>query len=203
MTQQEKQNLRRKWKRWFKQICQQISWLEWSNHVYEEIKRTSEWHRLWGGKRIFYHWLTQNYFGTTGIIVRMLVEKKNYKHKKYNTISFRILLEDIFDYYEAIPIANRINKTEIENDIKKIERTSLPISKWVDKRVAHFDFKGSYNSLSVLEPDKFSKNLDDFIKLMEDLFQKYNLLLQAREPCLFPLVPDTWQKPIKRAFSKK
>ncbi len=203
MTQQEKQNLRRKWKRWFKKICQHISWLEWSNEVYRETNKISDWHRLLGAKRIFYDWLSQNYFVTTGMIVRMLAGEKRSSQKKYNTISFCILLKDMLNFYDSLPIKSRISKDDIEKDIERIGTISSPITTWVDKRVAHIDFQGRFNNLSVLDSDTFDQTLDNFIKLMEELFQKYNQLLQAHELCLFPLVIGDWQEPIKRAFSKK
>lgn len=198
MTDKEKQDYQEKWKSWFKEICSHLYRQGWCINVYQEIKRISKYPKLSNEKRTFYNWLLFNYYEAMAMNVRRLADKN--KRNKYGTISFVILINDIFEHDEKISTEIQFNKDDLKEDLEKIIKTAEPITNLVDTKIAHIDFN---SNISEIEAEQFEKELDKFNRLMNEMFEKYKALLQADEINLCPNLLSNWKKPIKRAFAKE
>lgn len=200
----EKQELQAKWKKWFKEIREQLYQLKFSICIYKETTSICKYSEVAEIDLIFYRWLLFNYYDAIAMTVRRLADI--FKNKKYETISFVILINDISDHSEALPENKQISKAELQQDLKKIKETAESITTAVDTKIAHIDYN---NNIPDIESEQVDESLDKFSKFMGEMFEKYNELLDAHEeqlehnlqskPCGITI--SDWRDAIKRAFA--
>lgn len=169
MTEKQKAQLRRKWKRWLKEICEQVSRLLVIQHVWQETGEIIKANPKIQVPSLFYDWITANYTVHIGVIIRRLAEsKKKWKGPYKNTVSLWRLLNDIRKHPEAVskdyffkryngihikqtkvperefnkfaePGAEFISPDKIKKDIEDLKKKTAKIVAYVDKQIAHWD----------------------------------------------------------------
>ena len=176
----------------------------------------------------FYNWLTDNYLISAGVVIRQMMEKK---HRRFNTISLRRLLEDIKEHNGAFPMRyfykrmryaesplNEVYINEeleefegsgicvdpkkIQKDLVELEKRLRPIATWVDKKVVHIEI----SRFNVKYPTV--TDIGDAIHYLEQLSSKYNRLLNApNEKRIDDLLPTNltsgkWKEELRMLFSR-
>jgi len=187
MTEGQKVYLRGKWKRWIETIGHDLSDHLTSRDIYEEIR-----HRIVAlNKRIkapalYYNWLVDNYVDSITIRIRRLAD-----HDR-RCISLYRLIEDILENRQAITrdyyvsrypkwmqeegfadrdfdnFANKRNNLvsiyKLNKDMKRLDRNTDRIRKFVNKWIAHCDLQRKRLSA------RTHKDVDNTLKDIDRLF---------------------------------
>lgn len=115
MTEEQKEEMRKKWVRWLQQICEEITNLLVTKYVWDEVREIVKANPRIRVASVFYDWLTANYTAQIAAAIRRLTEVKTKWEGAYaDTISLGRMLDDIAKHPEVISkdyFIKRFNKT--------------------------------------------------------------------------------------------
>lgn len=217
MTQNEKRNLRIKWKRWLDKIGQYLGVLLVSYDVHKDIGRIVSKNKKIQSPALLHNWTSNNYIHTVYVSIRRLTDKDP------RTISLYRLLEDIKKHPKVITRSkyvsgypewmrtegfadrdynnfanirdNYISKFKIERQQKNLIKNTIIIKNYTDKWVAHLDL----NRKRIKRP--LSRDIKKAIQCIDELYCQYNMLLtrgglRTRKP----VIQFDWKEPLRHAW---
>lgn len=199
MKEEQKEQLRQKWKRWLDEIGNQLGWLLTSHDIFEELRHIVDSNKKIQSPDLFYRWILDNY------VARVTVGIVRLNDCDTRTISLRRLITEISenpdamtrDYYVSgytnkapvdIGAADRgfdnfaekgdkhISPDKLNEDIALLDEKTRVIKIFRDKWVAHFDQNRQDKLLPTFEDVK------DALAAIDRTFCKYYLLLTRGSP---------------------
>ena len=190
---QKEMELRATWKQHFHIICNDVSWLVSSQHIWEEIAKIVEKNPNLKKSDVICQWLVRNYYIATAMLINKQLDKPRNK-----SISLYILFDKMARYYECSSRNNKYS-TDIRKDQEELKKKTERIRTLVDKRLKHFDLTPD-GKLEL--PDNLLNEIDDIIQYLDDLIKKYNQFFKANEPISFPTIleSDEWKNPLRFAW---
>jgi hypothetical protein len=219
MTQEEKKNLRRKWRRWLDKIGQYLRVLLTSHDVYCELRQIVLANKEIQSPALFHNWINNNYLHTVYTGVRRLSDRD----KSKRAISLYRLITDIIDHPQAMSrrgyilrypkgmrqegiaddhfdeFANKgrnfLSKRKIKRDLKKLAIDTIIIKNYTDKWIAHLDI----NRKKIKRPTL--KDIEDALKSVDTIFCKYYMLLTGSYmPTRKPSLTSNWKESLKHPW---
>jgi hypothetical protein len=221
MTNKEKFQLRRKWRRWLEHIGSDLGQLLTSYDIYEDVLDIANKNKKIQDPNLFLNWIVDNYAVRVAIGIRRLTDPdRRYRR----AISLYRLIEDILDHPQAVTrryyisryrnkrlvqagfadrdfnnFANRgsdlVNKYKLTKDMKRLERATDRIRKFTNKWFAHCDLSRRIRHLPTFADAKES------LGTIDRIFCKYHLLLtrgglRTRKPVL----QYDWKEPLRHPW---
>jgi hypothetical protein len=220
MAEKQKAQLRRKWKRWIETIGYDLGNCLTSKDIHEEIRHII----IVLNKRIqapslLYNWLVDNYVDSITVRIRRLTD-----HDK-RCISLYRLIEDILRNREAITRyyyisqypkwmqkegfadrdfdnfankgSNLMSEYKLRKDMKRLDKNTDCIKKFVNKWIAHCDLQRKRL------PARTHKDVDISLESIDGIFCKYNLLVtRGGMRTARPALQFDWKEPLRHAWIK-
>lgn len=194
-------SIRKRWRHWLERLEPEITELQVSRHLFEEIREIIAANKKIQGPDDVHRWLFRNYAHTAAVGIRKMTDADK------RSISLSRLLEEIEAHHTAVTretcvswYPKRIRRAghsffdEVAGNGRDILPASVPARDrrhlaraekrnriFVNKSVAHLDRRNLRRKLP-----KFNE-LHATIDLVEELFRKYKLLLAGA--CADPLLP--------------
>lgn len=214
MKPKENAKKRCKWRRWLKEIGNDVGLLLTSHNIFEEIQNIVNSNKLIQTPGLLHRWMTSNYVARLPIGIRRLDD-----HDK-RSISLYRLIEDITEnpgvitrcyYISEYPKwmrdegfadrdfdefarkgSNLISTFKLEKDMRQLDKNTIQIRKFVNKWIAHRDIKRKKFSIPTM------KDTEKALKDIDNLFCKYNMLLTRHgSRTRKPAIPYDWKKPLR------
>ena len=198
-----------KYKKWVKNLDRirgEVTELVLSRHVFQRIYDIVSDNNKINKGNLFYDWLSRHYAQTCLMGIRRLTDKNK------NTISLYVLLLDCLENSDKLSRTLHVGlykrgmedlgerefdklagknskifpKSEIEQDVKKLENIREVLKSHTNKRIAHLDKK---------EPGKIPTFLDIFqsIDVLVEIAHKYSLLFTATDHKFMPVIQYDWE----------
>jgi len=218
MTEEQKDQLRLKWKSWLDQIGNELGWLLSGRDFFWRLQDIVESNEMIQSPAILHNWIADNYVAkiTTGII-------KITDHYK-GTISLYwlilgikknpdVITRDYFvsqwrdEYSKKLGVAEKtfntfakpgeqhIDQEGLESDIQMLSDGTNLIKNFRDKWVAHFDEKRKTDQMPTFG------DLDTALDTIDKAWCKYNLLLtRSNPPTRKPAPTSDWDEPLRHAW---
>ncbi|MGI9558957.1 MAG: hypothetical protein ACR2NQ_04765 [Thermodesulfobacteriota bacterium] len=183
----------KKWIQWLETIHGEIRELRMAQEIFSSVQELVKKNKNIQKPSSFYAYLQNTYvsYVLMGIrrqvkndqssisFVRLLTEMSKEPSVLHRTY-FRQLYEghtadsenEDFDRFCDQPGAPHISSSLVEEDMRKLEKTSRSCEKFADKRIAHLD-QQKPTSLVTME------DVDDVISILDRLYVKYHLLFHA------------------------
>jgi len=219
MNPREYSKKRRKWRRWLKEIGNDIGWLLTSHDIFEEIQNIVKSNELIQTPSLLHRWMISNYAARVSIGIRRLDD-----HDK-RSISLYRLIKDIAGNTEAITRhyyvlqypkkmrdmgladsdfdnfankgSNLISTFKLKKDMRRLDKDTVQIRKFVNKWIAHCDIKRKKFSTPTVNDTK--KALED----IDNLFCKYYMLLtRGGLSTRKPTIAYDWREPLRHPWIK-
>jgi len=218
MNIREKAKRRYKWRGWLKEIGNDIGWLLTSHDIFEEIQKIVKSNELIQSPGLLHRWMTSNYAARVSISIRRLddhnkrcislyrliediaenpdVITRNYYISRYpEWMRNRGLADSDFDKF-AKKGSNLISKFKLKKDMRRLDKDTIQIRKFVNKWIAHRDIKRKKFSIPTVEDTK--KALNDII---DNLFCKYSMLLTGGGlSTRKPTIAYDWKEPLRHPW---
>ncbi len=218
MTNREKFQLRRKWRRWLEQIGNDLGGLLTGHDILESVLEIANNNVNVRSPNLFLSWIVSNYSVRVAVGIRRLTD-----HDK-RTISLYRLIEDILDHPQAITreyyvssyrdrrlvkdgladhdfdnFANRgsnsVSIYKLTRDMKRLKSATDRIRKFTNKWFAHWDPSRRIRRLPTFEDAKES------LETIDNIFCKYFLLLKrGGMTTRKPVLQYDWKKPLRHAW---
>jgi hypothetical protein len=216
MTTKKEVNLRRKWRKQLKKIGQYLGVLLTTHSVFESVHNISMSNKRIRSPKLFYDLLRNNYLISITIGINKL---GNYNSKG---ISLYNLIKDIKEHPKVITreyfvsgyrkqereygmadadfnrFANKKNDflsiRKLHQDLVRLVKELKIVKTFRDKWIAHLDTdrkrykKPTYNDIAKA------------LKVVDDLWSKYNLLLNRVERTSKPVLQYDWKEPLRHAW---
>ena len=220
MTERQKTQLRKKWKRWIGIIGHDLANNLTSSDIHEEIRHIIiTLNERIQAPSLLYNWLVDNYVDSITIRVRRLTDHDT------RCISLYRLIEDISKNHEAITrdyyvsryhkqmreegfadrdfdrFANKgnnlISEYKLRKDMRRLDKNTDRIRKFVNKWIAHCDLQ--HKKLTA----RTHKDINDSLKSIDELFCKYNMLVtRGGMRTAKPVLQFDWKEPLRHAWIK-
>ena len=220
MTTKQQIRMRRKWKKWMKEIQQDLATLLTSNSVFHEVRHIFATNKQIQVPTLFYRWISNNYADSVVIGVRRLADKHTKvislyrliedisKNREAITRSYYVsryckedreegLADDDFDEFARIG-EELISQRKLSIDLKKVKTIADHIRKFTNKWVAHCDPHRRRHRIPTY------KDLSDALHDLDRLFCKYDLLVrQGGLTTCKPEIQYDWKKPLRYVWLPK
>ena len=217
MTQKERENLRRKWRRRLRKTEQYLSVLLTTHRVFEKVHSIAVSNNQIRSPKLFYNLLRNNYLISITIGISRLGDPDKRSISLYN------LIEDIKKHPKAITreyfvsgyrrqdreladsdfnrFANKKNNflsiRKLHRDLTGLKRALHIVRNFRNKWIAHLDIKRrSYKRPTY-------NDIAKALKAVDDLWSNYNLLLNRVERSSEPVLQYDWKEPLRHIWIKE
>ncbi|MEP0872513.1 hypothetical protein NDA01_22100 [Trichocoleus desertorum AS-A10] len=203
-----------KWNRWVQILREQITRLVQSNYIYAETRKIVVENSAINNSNLFYDWLTRNYVDATFMGIRRQLDDHSdcislikllrdlqinstlltrEKHLALYSKDMHTLGHNAFDILAGKDL-NVFPEKTLEIDLRQLEKIKALHKEFIDRRIAHYEKVSEVQSLSTFQ------DLDDAISILENIFQKYFLLLTASSTKLLPIPQYDWTSIFKQSW---
>lgn len=219
MTAQEKNALRKKWRKWLKRVGQDLGSLLTGHDIFAEIQQIVAANKKVQTPDLYFLWIKDNYAARVTIGIRRLIDADN------RSISLTRLIKDISNNREALPrdyyissyrkwmkdagfadrdfdqFANRgkkyVSTYKLSRDIKRLASETRLMKKFADTWIAHCDL----NQKNKVRRIPTFKDVSKTLESLDAVYCRYHLLLTrggmtTRKPSL----QFDWKKPLRHAW---
>ena len=220
MTEEQKDQLRHKWRSWLDEIGNELGWLLTGRDLFWRLQEIVESNEKIQSPAILHNWIADNYVAktTTGII------KVTDHHR--GTISLYWLIKgiknnpdlisrDYFvsqwrdDFLREMGTADRtfdmyanfgkqlVNPERLDADIRGLDEGTSLVKDFRDQWVAHFDEKRKTDQMPTFG------DLNKALDIIDEVWCKYRLLLGRSAPdTRKPAMALDWEAPLRHRWIK-
>lgn len=220
MTKKEKENLRRKWRKWLLKNGQYLGVLLTSHDVFEEVARIVKTNTKIQSPALYHRWLNNNYLSSVSTGIRRLSDRSRKSLSLYRLIEDMsrhpaVITRDYFtstypkwmrkeglaDYdYDrfATKKSNVLSVPRLKKDLSRLKRETARVKTFTDKWIAHLD----------LDRKKFKRptysNISATLKHLDELYCRYYLLLtRGGMTTCKPVLQYDWRTPLRYPWIEK
>jgi hypothetical protein len=192
LSSEERQRLRRKWRRWIQRISTDLAIQLLHNETYRELGEVVKANPRIQSPGDIHRWMVGNYIAAASLGVRRLTDKDQrspsfwrllYELLRYPNVITRQSHRSLYKGSRLIAdltfdgIAGRgrqvLGPGVVRHDLRSLEDTVERIHRFANKRIAHLAPQGSIRKLPTFA------TLEDNLKYLDELVRKYNTLLTA------------------------
>ncbi len=217
MTEEQKVELRQKWKQWIKEIGRDLGDLLISQDFFNEVREIVASNEKIQSPSAFHGWIRDNYVETVVIRIVRLNDHSN------RTISLHRVIKELSENPEVITrkyfvsrypkwmqdkgIADIdfnkfaeeteqiINIDRLNVDIEILDTKTSLIKDYRNQCIAHFSKNREIQRLPTFS------DIEEALKVIDDIFCKYYLLLEGGGmPTRKPVLQFDWKEPLKHAW---
>ena len=220
MTEEQKDQLRHKWRSWLDEIGNELGWLLTGRDLFWRLQEIVESNEKIQSPAILHNWIADNYVAktTTGII-------KITDHHR-GTISLYWLIKgiknnpdlisrDYFvsqwrdDFLREMGTADRtfdmyanfgkqlVNPERLDADIRGLDEGTSLVKDFRDQWVAHFDEKRKTDQMPTFG------DLNKALDIIDEVWCKYRLLLErSATDTRKPAMALDWEEPLRHCWIK-
>lgn len=189
-------NLWRHWRRWLPSMSADITDLFSKKEIFWDLQEVAKENNKLLNKGIFFDWMCRNYVISQTVGIRSFVDQSRGSHSLW-----RMLYEILehpgvisraahVEMYRDSPMgeelghmsfnsvvgksAKRLGQNAIRADMRRLEDACERIRRFVNKRIAHRTHATEIRRLPIFD------ELDEALRVIDEIFCKYNLLLRAQ-----------------------
>jgi hypothetical protein len=217
MTEEQKEQLRQKWRTWLDEIGNELGWLLTGRDFFWRLQEIVNSNEKIQSPYILHNWIADNYVAkiTTGI--RKIVDKKE-SISLYRLIlqikkNPEVITREYFvsqwrdDFLKKMGTADRtfdvfakvgeqtMDPERLDADIQELSEGTRLIKDFTDKWIAHWD----ENRANVQMPT--FKDLDEALDIVDKVWCKYRLLLERSAlDTRKPAMALDWEEPLRHPW---
>jgi len=213
MTEEQKDQLRQKWKSWLDEIGDELGWLLTGRDFFWRLQKIVQSNKKIQSPAILHKWIADSYVAKVATGIRKIVGKNE-------SMSLYKLIEGIknnpdvitreyfisqwhdkvtkelgidhqtFDKYTE-PGGQHVNLEGLARDLQMLDEDTQLIKTFTDKWVAHLD-----KNRETIEMPTFG-DLDTALDVVDKVWCKYKELLTCSAPeTQKPAIPEDWEAPL-------
>lgn len=193
LSKREQTALRRKWRRWSRELVRDVGDLLWSRQLFDDLNEIGRHNPAIGKPPAFLDWIRANYAAAVSVGVRRLIDTDR------RSISLGRLLFELIEHPGTITRAYHVSlypihlheaaersfdnlagggrrfvaERDVRSDLRRIENAAQRVYRLVNKRIAHKARPGALRRLPTY--DELHRSLD----MLDRLTVKYHVLLTA------------------------
>jgi len=217
MTEEQKDQLRQKWKSWLDEIGNELGWLLTGRDIFWRLQEIVESNDKIQSPPILHNWIADNYVAKVATGIRKIVDKKKscslfqlilgieknpdvitreyFVSQWHDKVTKKLGIDNqTFDEF-AKPGEQRVDLENLTSDKQKLSEGTNLIKNFTDKWIAHFDKKRG-----IIQMPTFG-DLNNALDIIDEVWCKYSLLLMCSAPdTRKPAMALDWEAPLQHCW---